>query len=63
MFPAAPRSAPGRGRCRRGVCGSCLTEVVRGQPIHRDTLSPGVRIGAMSTCVSWAEGPELEFNL
>lgn len=49
--------------CRRGVCGSCLTEVVRGRPIHRDTLSPGLRVGGMCTCVSWAVGPELELNL
>jgi len=49
--------------CRRGVCGSCLAEVVRGRPIHRDGLDAGVRMGAMCTCVSWAEGPELELNL
>lgn len=49
--------------CRRGVCSSCMTEVVRGRPIHRDSLGEDVRMGAMCICVSWAEGPELELNL
>lgn len=49
--------------CRRGVCGSCLAEVVQGQPIHRDSLAPSMRAGAMCTCVSWAQGPELTLNL
>lgn len=49
--------------CRRGVCGACMTEVVCGQPIHRDNLTADVRAGAMCTCVSWAEGPELTLNL
>lgn len=49
--------------CCRGVCGACLTEVVRGEPVHRDSLAPDVRMGAMCTCVSWARGPELVLNL
>lgn len=49
--------------CRRGVCGACLTEVVHGQPIHRDSLAADVRAGSICTCVSWAEGPELTLNL
>lgn len=49
--------------CRRGVCGACLTEVVTGTPIHRDSIAPALRAHAMCTCVSWAEGPELALNL
>ncbi|WP_394682163.1 PDR/VanB family oxidoreductase [uncultured Comamonas sp.] len=49
--------------CRRGVCGACLTEVVSGTPIHRDSIAPALRGNAMCTCVSWAEGPELALNL
>lgn len=49
--------------CRRGTCGSCLTEVVSGTPIHRDSLDPALRAGGMCPCVSWAEGPELALNL
>lgn len=50
-------------QCRRGVCGACLTEVVSGTPIHRDSIAPALRGKAMCTCVSWAQGPELALNL
>ncbi len=49
--------------CRRGVCGSCLTEVVAGDPLHRDSLDASVRGSAMCTCVSWASGGALELDL
>lgn len=49
--------------CRRGVCGACLTGVVCGRPIHRDSLAAHLRAGAICTCVSWAEGPELTLDL
>jgi ferredoxin-NADP reductase len=49
--------------CRRGMCGSCLTQVVSGHPQHRDLLSDDQRGGAMCTCVSWASGPELALDL
>jgi vanillate O-demethylase ferredoxin subunit len=49
--------------CRRGMCGSCLTQVVSGHPVHRDLLSDDQRGGAMCTCVSWASGPELALDL
>jgi len=49
--------------CRRGQCGSCLVEVVEGEPVHRDALDPNMRPGSMCTCVSWAKGPRLVLNL
>jgi vanillate O-demethylase ferredoxin subunit len=50
--------------CRRGTCGACVTEVVSGQPIHRDSLDAALRGShTMCTCVSWARGPELHLNL
>jgi ferredoxin-NADP reductase len=49
--------------CRRGHCGSCLVEVLEGDPIHRDALDPALRQNAMCTCVSWARGPSLVLNL
>jgi hypothetical protein len=38
---------------------SCLTEVVVGEPLQRDSLTLAQRGRAMCTCVSWAVGPEL----
>lgn len=49
--------------CRRGQCGSCLVEVLEGEPIHRDALDPALRPGALCACVSWARGPKLVLNL
>jgi vanillate O-demethylase ferredoxin subunit len=49
--------------CKRGACGSCLTEVVSGQPLHRDSLPAALRGSAMCTCVSWAKGEYLELDL
>jgi ferredoxin-NADP reductase len=49
--------------CRRGQCGSCMAEVLEGEPIHRDAIDPALRQGAMCTCVSWARGPRLLLNL
>lgn len=49
--------------CRRGVCGSCLTEVVAGAPLHRDSLDASLRGSAMCICVSWASSEVLELDL
>ncbi|MDE2154796.1 MAG: oxidoreductase [Xanthomonadaceae bacterium] len=49
--------------CRRGQCGSCLVEVLEGEPIHRDALDPALRPGALCACVSWARGPKLVLKL
>jgi vanillate O-demethylase ferredoxin subunit len=44
--------------CKRGECGNCYTEVLEGQPLHRDLcLTPAMRAGGMCTCVSWAGPP------
>ncbi|MGX9963585.1 PDR/VanB family oxidoreductase [Roseomonas sp. F4] len=43
--------------CEYGACGSCVVGVEAGQPEHRDVcLSPAVRRGAMTACVSRGRG-------
>lgn len=50
--------------CRRGECGSCLTEVLSGQPEHRDVcLTAEQRRSGMCTCVSWSKTQELILDL
>ncbi len=50
--------------CRRGECGSCMTEVLSGDPDHRDLcLTEAQRRHAMCTCVSWGRTPEIGLNL
>lgn len=50
--------------CKRGECGNCYAAVISGQPIHRDIcLTAAQRAVGMTTCVSWAAGPELELDL
>lgn len=50
--------------CKRGECGNCFAQVVSGEPLHRDVcLTPQQRSQGMTTCVSWARGPELELDL
>lgn len=50
--------------CRRGECASCMTEVLAGEPDHRDVcLSPAHRSDHMCTCISWAHSRELTLNL
>ncbi len=49
--------------CRAGRCATCLTQVVAGEPLHRDSLTIAQRAGAICTCVSWASGPELVLEL
>lgn len=50
--------------CKRGECGNCYASVLSGEPVHRDVcLTPAQRSAGMTTCVSWAVGPELELDL
>jgi ferredoxin-NADP reductase len=52
--------------CREGICGTCETKVVRGEPDHRDSvLTPGERAEncSMMICVSRARSPELVLDL
>lgn len=50
--------------CRRGECGSCVTEVLSGQPDHRDVcLTEEQRRSGMCTCVSWSNTQELTLDL
>ena len=43
--------------CRRGECHMSMTQVVEGQPVHRDhCLSQEERETSMTPCVSWARG-------
>jgi len=52
--------------CREGVCGSCETVVLAGEPEHRDAvLSPAERAGnrTMMLCVSRCKGASLTLDL
>lgn len=50
--------------CRRGECGMCVTQVLEGEPDHRDVcLTEAQRAQAMCTCVSRAKGPRLVLAL
>lgn len=52
--------------CREGVCGSCETTVLAGEPEHRDAvLSPAERAGnrTMMLCVSRCKGVSLTLDL
>lgn len=50
--------------CRRGECASCVTEVLSGEPDHRDLcLTDEQRRHSMCPCISWAQSPEIVLNL
>lgn len=52
--------------CMRGECGSCVTTVIEGEIIHRDTvLSPRARAAGkrMAICVSRSATPRLVLDL
>jgi vanillate O-demethylase ferredoxin subunit len=52
--------------CSQGVCGTCVTTVLDGEPEHRDAvLSPAVRSAntAMCVCVSRAKCPRIVLDL
>ncbi|MGV9657079.1 PDR/VanB family oxidoreductase [Streptomyces koyangensis] len=49
--------------CRDGVCGSCELPVLKGRPLHRDSLTGPDRTEAFLPCVSRAQTPELVLDL
>ncbi|HET9769866.1 MAG TPA: 2Fe-2S iron-sulfur cluster-binding protein, partial [Acidimicrobiia bacterium] len=52
--------------CSQGVCGTCVTPVLEGEPDHRDAvLSPEVRAAntAMCLCVSRARSERIVLDL
>ncbi|MGY1805807.1 PDR/VanB family oxidoreductase [Blastococcus sp. SYSU D00669] len=49
--------------CRDGVCGSCETKVLAGEPDHRDSLLPADHTASLMVCVSRARGGELVLDL
>jgi len=52
--------------CRRGECGVCVTEVIAGEPLHRDyylTDSEKAAGKSMCICVSRARGTKLVLDL
>lgn len=49
--------------CRDGVCGSCELPVLKGLPLHRDSLTEPDRTDAFLPCVSRAQTPELVLDL
>lgn len=54
--------APVTGSCRKGVCGACEVRVLRGTPLHLDSVLGDVEkdaAGIMYPCVSRARSQEL----
>ncbi|MEV4644654.1 2Fe-2S iron-sulfur cluster-binding protein [Saccharopolyspora sp. NPDC049357] len=52
-----------RSRCRKGVCGECVTAITAGDPLHHDLyLSEDQRTTCITPCVSRARGT-LELDL
>jgi vanillate O-demethylase ferredoxin subunit len=52
--------------CEQGVCGTCLTGVLEGEPDHRDVfLTDAEKLGndRMTVCVSRAKSPRLVLDL
>ncbi|MEN8131559.1 MAG: pyridoxamine 5'-phosphate oxidase family protein [Pseudomonadota bacterium] len=50
--------------CKRGECTMCITQVLDGEPDHRDLcLNSEERLSAMCVCVSRARGEELQLGL
>ena len=52
--------------CEQGVCGTCLTRVLDGEPDHRDTfMTPAERAAndQMTLCCSRAKSPVLVLDL
>ena len=52
--------------CREGTCGTCETDVLAGEPDHRDVLlTPEERAAGdtMMICVSRSRGPRLVLDL
>lgn len=51
-------------QCGRGECGFCYSEVISGEPIHRDVcLTSSQRAIGMCPCVSWASSETLVLDL
>ncbi|WP_425560337.1 2Fe-2S iron-sulfur cluster-binding protein [Microcella frigidaquae] len=52
--------------CGTGVCGTCETRVLRGTPLHLDSVMPDAdkdEVGVFYPCVSRARTPELVLDL
>lgn len=52
--------------CGTGVCGTCETRVLRGTPLHLDSVMPDVdkdEVGVFYPCVSRARTPELVLDV
>lgn len=49
--------------CRDGICGSCETRVLGGEPDHRDSLTEPDHTDVVLPCVSRARTPELILDL
>lgn len=49
--------------CQDGVCGSCVTRVIQGEPLHRDSLTAPDCTDSLMPCVSRALSPELVLDI
>ena len=49
--------------CQDGVCGSCVTRVLDGEPLHRDSLTAPDCTDSLMPCVSRALTPELVLDI
>jgi vanillate O-demethylase ferredoxin subunit len=50
--------------CRRGECGLCVVDVLKGEPLHRDSvLEPEDKRDKICTCVSRAVGSDITLDI
>ncbi|NYE47151.1 ferredoxin-NADP reductase [Spinactinospora alkalitolerans] len=49
--------------CTDGICGSCETGVLSGQPVHRDLILDSGNTDSMMLCVSRAQSDEIVLDL
>jgi ferredoxin-NADP reductase len=50
------------GSCLEGICGTCETRVIDGEPDHRDSVLGGEETGTMMICVSRSRCPRLTLD-
>ncbi|MNE94080.1 Phthalate 4,5-dioxygenase oxygenase reductase subunit [compost metagenome] len=49
--------------CQQGVCGTCITRVLEGEPDHRDLVLMGDEVDEFTPCCSRSRTPLLVLDL
>ncbi|QBX36676.1 oxidoreductase [Brevundimonas sp. S30B] len=49
--------------CQQGICGTCITRVIEGEPDHRDMVLMGTEMDEFAPCCSRARTPLLVLDL